>query len=273
MKPSLPLALLPLLATLALHGLGLFVVEPMQVQARARYVVVSRADQLDLLGRLERGARRTTAREMARELRPIAPALAAELEACGADPEQCKRSKGRDLVWRKPVWIAAGLQLGLAAAAGLVLLVCGGLLTRRTWGRRKLALGLALAGTLLGLGGAARQVQGAVQTSEAAWREARRDQLITRARIALRLPPTRQLAELREVVDALGGPPALRRILTECSASGGCPRGSALLALGRLYGEAAPVLPPRAWLDRWLLWLGASLLLLVPVASRHARRP
>lgn len=268
MKPSLLPALLPLLATLAVHGLGLLVVEPMQERARAEYVVVSRADQLDLLRRLEHGPRRATAQEMARELRPIAPGLAAELEACGADEAQCRRSKGRDLVWRKPVWIAAGLQLGLAVAAGLVLLACGGLLTRRAWGRRKLALGLAIAGTLLGLGGAARQVQGAVRTSEAAWREGRRDHLITRARIALRLPPARQQAELRAIVDVLGGPPALRHALAACSRSG-CPRGRVLLGLGRLYGEAAPV--ARAWLDRWLLWLGASLLLLVPVAGRRAR--
>jgi len=273
MKRSFVLALLPLLATVALHLLGLFVVDSTQARARARYVVVSRADQLDLLGRLARGARQATAREMTRELRPIAPVMAAELEACGADKARCRGVKGRDLRWRKPVWIAAGLQLGLAVLVGLVLLSCGGVLARQTWGRRKLALGLALAGTLLGLGGVARQVQGALQKSEAAWKEARRGHLITRARIALRLPPAQQPAELRAIGEALGGPSALRRALSGCTRARGCPRGDVLLALGRLYGEAPPVHPLRAWLDRWLLWLGASLLLLVPVANRHTPRP
>jgi hypothetical protein len=280
--PQILLCSLPLLATLGGNLLSSWVLEPRGRAAHEAYLVRVRSTQLDLLRELGVEDRRWLLQGMIAELARVRepdPELLAALRACLAGAGEggaCNDALGRSRVlgWgaRKQIWWAAGLQIGLKGLTGILFAICGGLLARAAWSRRRLAAGLALLGAVVGMGGVARDIQRAIGSSERSWREGQRDFWITRARVALRLPAGSRNKQLREVARTLGELGADRGATRKLAETvDRCTKGQAtcaqiLLDLARVYSRW-PDPAPRGWLDRWLLWLAGALLLLVPAAT------
>lgn len=282
----LPLAIVVAVAAVQL---GLQVVEDRSLGLHRGLLVHGRASQLDLLPQLPDAARSRVLAEISREVErgsrqagpPISPLLPAVIESCqGSDgATACLRAiapldRLNEKMQRSVVVQTARWRWGLLVG---LLLLCAGLglrLVRRAGGR---ALGLALLGCILVCSGAVWRLWQGSQQSKKMTQAYLQDRDVTRGRLALMLPAAGREPELRRLARRLESyafiPRELRHELGRAVDScGRSPRRCAevAIALSRIHAlDPVGRGPGRVnrWASRWLLWLGAVFLLLVPVAE------
>jgi hypothetical protein len=210
----------------------------------------------------------------------ISPLLLEAIATCGSDvpAKRCQQAVSHLRGWHSEVqryhrlWTylySMGL-LGLVALAGLVV---GVVVVRRTRGR---AVGLALVGAALVVGGACWRMVQVTRRGDRLHQAYLQDHSVSWARLALMLPAELRRIELPRaaaMIESLSFiEPKHREQLK--AAAGDCLRepvrcGRVLIPLGRIHALDPATRREggiRAWLTRWLLWVGAAFMLLVPLA-------
>lgn len=281
-------------AAVAASHFGLQGLERRYRRQHHTFVVHGRGCHLDLIHGLPKASQGKVVKKLRREVQQakrtglvINPLLLGAIETCGSpEPaERCKRAVSRLREWHSEVqrydkfWTYL-CHMGLLGLVALLGLVVGVVVVRRARGR---AVGLALVGTAAVLGGTCWRMVQVTRLGDRLHQAYLEDHSVSWARLALMLPADlrgRELPRAAAMIESLSyiepeQREQLRVAVRDCLREPvRC--GRVLVPLGRIHAidpAARHERGIRAWLTRWLLWIGAGLLLLVPLANRKKERP